>query len=229
MEIYRDPWYNIKNRLARGGNGMNKYFAWFGMQGTFVLTVLMSAFALVLAIIFPDKSRWFCLAAMIFSSFGDLVLTNFRNISYKLPFPSIYLGVVLFAIAHVFYTCGYLRLAKGLDGTFWNPGAFVALAIVILCAAYVLISGIRNGNRQWMLILVCLVYAFVIGVNCVTVFSFSWNVRSWRSIAALGALSFYLSDILIGLEMISRIHKNWIQEGIWWLYPVGQILLILCG
>ena len=74
-----------------------------------------------------------------------------------------------------------------------------------------------------------LLYIAVIGINCITVSSFSWSHAGIKSFASVGALLFYLSDILIGLNLISGLNEKWISDGIWWLYPVGQIILILCG
>lgn len=51
---------------------MQKYFEWFGLPGSFVLSMLLSLFALVMALIFPTGDRMLCLAAMAFSTMGIL-------------------------------------------------------------------------------------------------------------------------------------------------------------
>ena len=77
---------------------MDAFFGWFGLPGTFVLTVLLSLLALTLALIFRTRDRTFAAAAMLVCSLGDLVMTNFGNIRRFLPFPGLYLGAALFIV-----------------------------------------------------------------------------------------------------------------------------------
>ena len=53
---------------------MNRYFAWFGQPGAFVLTLLLSLFALIMALRRPQLDRWLCFGAKAFSSIGDIFL-----------------------------------------------------------------------------------------------------------------------------------------------------------
>ena len=59
---------------------MNRYFSWFGLPGTVVLTALLSLMALIMLILFPTESRFWCLLAMLLSSMGDIVLGGFQKI-----------------------------------------------------------------------------------------------------------------------------------------------------
>jgi hypothetical protein len=87
----------------------------------------------------------------------------------------------------------------------------------------------RQSYISTIMVTLCFVYAIIIGANCVTIFSYAWSVRSWRSIAALGALSFFISDLIIGLNtLLIPIPDNW-GDAIWWFYPIGQILILLGG
>ena len=63
---------------------MHRWFNWFGQPGTFVLTVLLSCTALVLALAFPAPQRWLCLCGMLASTAGDLINTDWRGIGKKL-------------------------------------------------------------------------------------------------------------------------------------------------
>ena len=47
------------------------------------------------------------------------------------------------------------------------------------------------------------------------------------SVAAAGALVFFLSDLIIGMGALCQV--NQFDSLIWWLYPIGQLLLILCA
>ena len=49
---------------------MHKYFSWFGLPGSMVLSGLLSLTALVLALCFHSKDRWLCCAAMLLSTIG---------------------------------------------------------------------------------------------------------------------------------------------------------------
>ena len=66
---------------------MSSYFRWFGLPGTFVLTILMSLFALALFIIFRKRDRFICFIGMAVSTIGDIILMNFKDIGDLLPIP----------------------------------------------------------------------------------------------------------------------------------------------
>ena len=208
---------------------MNRYFSWFGLPGTVVLTALLSLMALIMLILFPTESRFWCLLAMLLSSMGDIVLGGFQKINKRIPFPPIYLGALLFGAAHLFYTFGYLKQHQVIGEPYWNFGSYIALVIVLFCASVVLYLGWKRNNLKLGLLIMGLLYIAVIGINCITVSAFSWSHAGIKSFASVGALLFYLSDILIGLNLISGLNEKWISEGIWWLYPIGQIILTLCG
>ena len=72
-----------------------------------------------------------------------------------------------------------------------------------------------------------MIYLAVIGTNLAAAFSYAWAQRKTNPLtflAAAGAALFFASDFIIGLGMMVRITK-W-DYLIWWLYPIGQILLI---
>ena len=69
-------------------------------------------------------------------------------------------------------------------------------------------------------------YLAIITLNCMSVFSYAWargTAGGWM--AAVGALSFLISDLIIGLGMLLNITRY--DDLIWWFYPIGQALLIL--
>jgi len=73
-------------------------------------------------------------------------------------------------------------------------------------------------------------YLVIITANCAVIFSYTWGAfpsRSLSLLAASGALSFFLSDAIIGLSRLVHIHR--FNGLIWWLYPIGQILLIIAA
>lgn len=209
---------------------MDRYFACFGLPGSFVLTMLLSALTLVLAAVQRSKVGWLVFAAMAMSSVGDLFMMNFRNLSRTFGDTLVW-GAAAFMVAHVLYACAYRSMAKG-RGRFFNFGAAVALLIVAGCAVFFARAcALRRNFGRFPL---AMVYLAVIGGNLTVIFSYAWarlRKNPLALLAAAGAASFFASDFIIGLGLLAKISRY--NDLIWWLYPIGQILLItappLCG
>ena len=208
---------------------MNNFFRWFGLPGSFVLTILMSSLALVLALCFHTKDRWWCFAAMLMSSVGDIVLMNFRGIGNKMPVPYFFVGAGFFIIAHFLYTGGYLTMIREHGFRYINPGFWTAVGVILLAGMIVTVLSLRDKNASIAMYVLCLSYMCIIGLACATIFSYSWSIRSWRSLAALGALSFFISDYIIGIDRLMGYTTPALQDAIWWFYPIGQIFILICG
>jgi uncharacterized membrane protein YhhN len=203
---------------------MSSYFAWFGLPGTFVLTVLMSALALVLALLRPSAHRWLCFAAMAFSTGGDLFLTNFRGLG-NLP-NSFVIGACLFGIAHVLYLLTYRKLSA-LRGypTLNRFGLIPALLAAVGSVAFFTYMCARRSD--FSMFPLCMAYLVLISANTATILSYAasaFRKRPAAIFAALGAVSFFISDFIIGLDMLAGIPG--FGHLIWWYYPIGQILII---
>lgn len=200
---------------------MNRYFAWFGLRGSLVLTVLMSAYALVLAAAFLTPVRLLCAAAMVLSSVGDVFLMHEPWIERR--FPNYFtIGAAFFMAAHLLYTACFALKIRAQGAAYWNGGAAAALLIAAVCFLY--FTAVCKNPKLYPL---AVAYLCVITLNCMTVFSYAWS--AWRTDglaipAAVGALSFLLSDLIIGLGSLAGIRRY--DHLIWWLYPIGQILLI---
>ena len=202
---------------------MNEYFACFGLPGTFVLTWLISLIAVILAVIRRKKYAYFCAAAMVMSSCGDMFMTRFGNITEI--FPNYFMiGAGLFIVAHVLYTVSYRLLAKSKGYRYCNGGVIAAIVIALACVVYfTIICAQRNDFSMYFL---CMLYLIVITVNCATVFSYAWfsaKKAPYLVLCAVGALSFLISDLIIGLDALAGIYDYGYL--IWWYYPIGQILL----
>lgn len=204
---------------------MNKFFAWFGLPGTFVLTVLMSVLAVTLAVLRPGKHRFFCAAAMVISTLGDVFMTRFNNIDEI--FPNYFtIGAVLFMIAHVMYCLCYRTLIKQKNYRVFNGGVIVALVIAAACVVYFSVICIQRQSLS--IFPLAMIYLCAISSSCSMIYSYTWS--EWKSrpvalLAAVGAISLFLSDLIIGLDAMAGVSRfNYL---IWWLYPIGQILIIL--
>ena len=202
---------------------MSSYFAWFGLPGTFVLTWLMTLLSIVLAVCRRRRHAYFCAAAMFISSCGDMFMTRFGNIEEIFPNYFI-IGAAFFMLAHVMYTITYRTLAKSKGYRYFNGGVIVSLLIALACLVYfTVICAQRSDFSMYFL---CMLYLAVITVNCSTIFSYAWSSAKSRPVlvmCAVGALSFFLSDLIIGLDTLAGISD--FGHLIWWLYPIGQILI----
>ena len=204
---------------------MNKYFACFGLPGAFVLSMLMSLLALVLALLYPSPARWFCFAAMALSSVGDTFLTNFKGI--RNIFPNYFvIGAAFFMVAHLLYIASYGIRIRESGAAFFNGGVILVLLAMVLLYGYFIRLSITTDHKNVLPLII--VYIAVISADCMAVFSYAWSQGFSNPIAvlaAVGAVSFLLSDLIIGLGIAGGMHQyDWL---IWWLYPIGQILMII--
>jgi len=201
---------------------MDSYFRWYGLPGSVVLTALLSALALILALCNPTPVRWVCFAAMALSSVGDLFLARFGGLDRIFPNYFV-IGAGFFMAAHILYILCYGMKIHGSGALFWNGGAIAAIAIGVIIAFLLCRLAMSTGNMSVLLLI--LVYALIIVGNCMTVFSYAWSTHSFFSfLAVVGVISFFASDLVIGLGIAGDIHQY--DFLIWWLYPVGQVLLI---
>lgn len=203
---------------------MQHYFAWFGLPGSFVLTCLLSLFSLVLAVLFPSPARWICLGAMLLSSAGDIFLMRFRGLDRV--FPNYFLiGAAFFMAAHLVYAACFAVKIHTCSADFWNLGASFMLGIAIFCFIFFSHACMTHGKSDTFPLIA--VYIAIISVNCAMVFSYGWSqgARNPLAIAAvLGVVSFFVSDLIIGLGMAMGNHRY--DHLIWVFYPIGQFLLI---
>jgi len=204
---------------------MDKLFGWFGLPGGIVLTALLSAFALVRALLDPTPVHLICFAAMAFSSAGDIFLAHLKRLTdrFKHCFE---IGAVLFMISHVLYTLCYGMKLRMQGAILPNGGTVLAVSLGALSAATLITLAVRKERTRHLPL--ALIYLSIIMLNCATVLTFAWPqlLSSFSAVcAALGVLSFMLSDFIIGLGLAGKINRY--DALIWWFYPIGQILLIL--
>ncbi|MBR4962042.1 MAG: hypothetical protein IKY52_14190 [Clostridia bacterium] len=208
---------------------MHKYFGWFGMPGTIMLSCLLSLTAVILAFSFRTKDRWLCMAAMLLSTVGDIFMDNFMDIGSKIPIPPFFVGAAFFICAHIAYIFVYRTLILEREYTLVNPGFRAAIVFVLVCGVLVIGKSLSGGSVNWGMMALCVVYMCIIGANCACICSFAWSAKSIRSLAALGAVSFFISDLIIGYNVLVGYPGDTIWGLIWWFYPIGQFFMILCA
>lgn len=203
---------------------MDGYFSIFGLPGAFVLTCLMSLYAAVLAVICRRTDRTLCMFAMLVSTAGDIVMMDFRGMTDGWKLPPMYVGAALFMIAHVLYSAAFVVRIVREKYQFANFGLWIALAIAAAAGASIVYLFRHSGAGDTAMLAVALCYLAVISAALICVFSYAASAEGWRMIAAVGELSFFVSDYIIGLSALGGISD--FSGLIWWFYPIGQILLI---
>lgn len=190
-----------------------------------LISITLLCFAFILYCIQPNElDRQLCLLAMLFSFLGDLSL-NCMPIN-KRPHWLLYLGAAFFMIAHLLYATAYYWLIRESNNLFFNLGAVIACTFIILLFAVSIAFTIYSKNRpSIMTIIVFCLYTFIIGINFVTIYSYSWI---FASAAFIGALSFLISDFIIGIETVFKVKSEILRKLVWIFYPIGQILILVC-
>ena len=204
---------------------MDKYFKCFGLPGALPLTGLMSLLALVLALLFPSPARWICFGAMLLSSAGDIFLMHLPVIEKNLP-NYFLIGASFFMAAHALYALCYAKLIRQSGAALLNPGLLLMLITAVVFAVWFIRMCAAQGKTDQLPLI--LIYIALISLDCMMVFSYAWSQgisNPLALLAAVGAVSFFISDLFIGLNMVTGASR-W-GHLIWWYYPIGQILLIL--
>lgn len=163
-----------------------------------------------------------CLAAMCFSFLGDVALNCTPH--EKRPHFLLYLGALFFMLAHNSYANAYWSLISQ-EGV-RNLGAAAATAFVFLLFSMTVLTAIitKSVPKKSMILVFC-IYTFVVGYNFVMICSYSY---SHKAISFVGALSFLISDFIIGIENVFKIKSDTLRKLVWIFYPIGQILIIAC-
>lgn len=189
------------------------------------ISMSLVIFAFILFVIHPNAiDSKVCLFAMLFSFLGDLSL-NCMPMN-KRPYYLLYTGAAFFMIAHLLYATAYYRLIRANNNVLFNPGASIAcIFIVLLFISSVVFAIYFKRKPKIMTIIVFSIYTLVIATNFVTICSYSW---SSLAISFIGALSFLISDFIIGIETVFKVKSETLRKLVWIFYPIGQILIIAC-
>ena len=194
-------------------------------QTKLVISSFLVLLALILCYVFPDAmDRKLCLLAMMISFLGDAAL-NCMPLE-KRPHSLLYTGAGFFMIAHLAYAFSYYLMIKQESFSILNHGAFFAIVFIVTLFMLTTITVVRtNQIPNKMVILVFSLYTLVIGINFVTICSYSY---SFGSISFIGARSFLISDFIIGIETLFKIKSDTLRKLVWIFYPIGQVLIIVC-
>ena len=194
------------------------------VSGKVVLSFLMLVLSVTLCLIVGTTDRTLCVWAMAFSFVGDIILSYNHEHGSKSK-KLFALGGTAFIIAHLFYCLTYNTKIKSSGYPFFNAG--VILVILILAGITYVITYEAKTTRFSKLYFFCLIYLWLTGISYMTVFSYAISAQSTAFLALIGGLSFLASDVIIGCEKLLNLRSKFAREMVWWLYPFGQILLIM--
>ena len=165
----------------------------------------------------------FCFIAMIFSFAGDVSLNGMPL--EKRPNWLMYIGAAAFMVAHLVYAQAYYTLIKD-SFKFFNLGIIISSTFMVLFLLIAIICVIKSKySLNISMIIIFGIYAFIIGINFITICSYSWSAKS---LSFVGALSFLISDAIIGIETVFKIKSSILRKLVWIFYPIGQFLIITC-
>lgn len=211
---------------------MNRFFdnipIFKGVNGKLKLSMFIMWYAVILAAFFEQGHRGICVEAMMFSFLGDFFLNN-RKLEEREK-KEFYAGTVCFMIAHITYAMAYMMQIKENEYAVINTGFFMAvIMIAIVLILFTIITLLNKRKKSIIMYILSIVYVLIIGLNCSVIFSFSYSAQNIKSIAAVGALLFFASDLFIGIETFFDVKSKIIRELVWWFYPIGQFIIITMG
>lgn len=204
---------------------MNRFFCWFGLPGSLVLSLLMCLLSVVLAAVLPSVDRIIAVFGMIFWSLGDIILMNYEPVVSRLHVRGFAAGGVSFLIGHLFFITAFIVVLKRAGVNLFNAGT--AAAGVMWAAACIILVILSRGKEGRDLLLLFCLYLFGIAAVCAFAFSGAVSLGGKYICAGIGGLSFFISDYIIGLNRICGIHFGNDDALIWTLYPIGVILVLI--
>jgi len=208
---------------------MNRYFDRLPIvggkvPGKITLSFLMLILSVVLATIFHTIDRNICIFAMLFSFIGDIAL-NHNADHTKQTNRDFLIGGIAFIVAHLLYCICYSKKIMIHEFTFINQGSILVVSILFVITTILLY--IKSKTKDYTtLFWFGIAYLWITGINYTTIFSYGYSIKSYESLAILGGIMFLASDLIIGLEKFFGLKSKLMRELVWWLYPLGQILII---
>lgn len=205
---------------------MTRLFRWFGLPGRFVITVLLSCYAVTLAALRPSPQRLVAAAAMLMSSCGDIVLMDFKPITRHFLKTGFETGVFIFMLSHLLYTTAFgFAISIGGDA-YINQGVMLAGIIFVIVELLMVAAAVGSKNAAAPPLLLGTLYLLVISLASSFVYSYAFSTGGRSILSAVGIFLFLLSDCFIIANRILAKKSKLLSRLVWWVYPAGQILLL---
>ena len=187
-----------------------------------IISLLLSAAAVVLYCTRKGKLRKQCMIAMLLCTVGDVFMVNLFPIGEV----STFIGAAFFMAGHVVYGTGFLRAAVRKGYAVKNRGFSAGIALVILSAVLLgVLAFAVPAKPQTLMYFLILIYVAVIGYNLALQFSYAHSEKGLRYLTALGMGLFLISDFVIFLNMLDVTPAH--NDFVWATYIPAQALVIL--
>lgn len=190
----------------------------------FKIVGVLCLYSLLLFAYMPTKDRLLCASAMFVSAIGDLFLGHVFSLK-KYGMSDFNSGAAAFGVAHIIYAFGYWAKMKSAAALLPYPNVGTVIAISICSTCLLMFIGICWYRKDYRYLWVIIAYVCLIGVNCSVVLSYAWACAAVG--AAVGAITFLISDVCLGLNRVAGMKKAY--KFVWIFYPIGQFLLITFG
>jgi len=162
---------------------------------------------------------------MTASSLGDLFNLQFPSIQKRVGQP-LFFGILCFAVAQVFYIAAFLsRLSLSV---LVSDGFFVPiLAVLVVVPAVLFRFRVYNPERPASIMRAAFFYGFILGAMAAVAVSAAIAVGGPWYVVAAGALSFLLSDAIMGETTMHGRHPTNEYQVPWITYLLAQGLIII--
>jgi uncharacterized membrane protein YhhN len=161
------------------------------------------------------------LLGMMASSVGDFIMARLLRVPNRLIG-----GMMAFGLAHALYITAYVRTLARNGQPFPNAGFWIGLVVYGLVTIVGWRAFIRNPQKPAALNTGALVYGSWIGVMAASALALATGLGGAAWLTALGALSFVVSDFLIGATEIAGAPLANANDWIWGTYVAGQMGII---
>lgn len=208
---------------------MDRFFNIAGIPGAVVLSSLILLFALILAAVYRRWDRTLCFTAMFCSTVGDMFNAGFAPLTQFFDVNAVMTGALCFLFAHLLYISAFLYQIRKKKYKLLNPGFYTGCAVFVVSLIVLIVLAARNPYLQTSMLILGVIYLVIISANCAAIFSLAYSQKGVKLFGAAGALSFFLSDFILGISMIGGIYSALLWSLNWWFYPIGQILILIAG
>ena len=171
----------------------------------------------------------FVVLGMIFSFIGDMIIAEVFKVSYKITKgieKSLLCGMIAFAIGHGMYITAYIETIVAAEGG--NITKYLIFSIIIFILLLILgwllfVYKIQEQRKERIGVVI---YTAWIGVMATFAFILSFELGGTWWLTFIGAVSFMISDGVIGIKDVN--FKD-VKNGnliIWWTYIIAQMCII---
>lgn len=188
-------------------------------------TFIMSSLALALCLLNPSEVRILCFFGVVFSTIGDLILMNYRDIpEFLFNDNQFYSGILAFMGAHAMYCMCFMKiLGKNfLSFDTFNLGTYIAVGMFIL-SIFIALALIKKKRGIFKCFII--VYVFFIFLSISAIYTCAFECYGKYIFSAIGITLFLISDVMVLLGKAVT-NSKFVKKLVWILYPIGQLMII---